>query len=101
MLTNLDGRDSTLRRLVLTAREHQVVELAAEGLADKEIAAELRLSTGTVRTFLRRAYARNEVVGRVALIVAWLRSQSSRGELQAEVDESSEVPSEPFAPRVY
>jgi len=57
----------------LTSREQQIVVLAAEGLHDKEIAARLGVSAGTVRTYLRRAYARNNFGGRVELVVAWLR----------------------------
>lgn len=57
----------------LTSRERQVVVLVAEGLHDKEIAARLGLSPGSVRTYLRRAYARNHIGGRVELVVAWLK----------------------------
>ncbi len=38
----------------ITGREFEVVRLAAEGLCDKEIAKELSISTGSVRTYWTR-----------------------------------------------
>lgn len=35
-----------------TLREHQVIELLCEGLPNKEIAARLHLTMGTVRTYI-------------------------------------------------
>lgn len=48
----------------LTAREHEVALLAAGGLASKDIAARLVLSTRTVDTHLARVYRKLGVVGR-------------------------------------
>jgi DNA-binding CsgD family transcriptional regulator len=56
-------------RYSLSAREAQVLELAIKGLANKEIAGLLGISTGTVRTHLERAYRKLGVSGR--LEAAW------------------------------
>ena len=52
--------DATPR--VLSAREHEVVVLVAEGLMDAEIAAELRITERTVRAHV--AAARGKLVAR-------------------------------------
>ena len=51
----------------LTAREHEVALLAAGGLASKDIATRLFLSTRTVDTHLARVYRKLGVVGRSEL----------------------------------
>jgi len=56
-------------RYGLSAREAEVLELALQGLANKEIAAALGLAVGTVRTHLERAYRKLGVSGRVE--AAW------------------------------
>jgi DNA-binding CsgD family transcriptional regulator len=53
---------------VLTARELQIVALVAEGLANKQIAAELGISEWTVSTHLRRIYAKLDVDTRAAMV---------------------------------
>ncbi|MCU1380655.1 MAG: hypothetical protein JWN29_3638, partial [Acidimicrobiales bacterium] len=50
--------------VALTARERDVAELAARGLADKEIAADLRISLRTVTTHLANVYAKLGAGGR-------------------------------------
>ncbi|WP_019936219.1 helix-turn-helix transcriptional regulator [Bordetella sp. FB-8] len=51
----------------LTAREAEIVRLAASGLPDKEIARRLRISFTTVRTHLEHAFRKLDVVNRVQL----------------------------------
>jgi DNA-binding CsgD family transcriptional regulator len=51
----------------LTAREAEVVGLAAGGLADREIAARLVVSVRTVESHLARAYRKLGVTSRVEL----------------------------------
>ena len=51
----------------LTPTERQIVELAAEGLANKEIARTLDLAVHTVEVHLSRAYARLGVRSRAQL----------------------------------
>jgi DNA-binding CsgD family transcriptional regulator len=51
----------------LTASERDVVELAARGMANKEIARTLHLGVHTVEVHLSRAYARLGVRNRAEL----------------------------------
>lgn len=71
------GRLARSNALRLTEREDEIAALAADGLRNKEIAAELHLTEGTVRTHLRRAYVRNGLRGRTELVAGWVRSRSS------------------------
>jgi len=52
----------------LTARELQVVQLAAKGKTNKTIAVELRLSEHTVKNYLFRAFEKLGVTSRVELL---------------------------------
>src|ERR1700733_4914379 len=56
----------------LTAREHEVAELAATGLRSAEIAERLFLSVRTIDAYLRAAYAKTGTGTRVRL-ANWLR----------------------------
>ncbi len=67
-LASVAGTPSMPTRLV------QVATLACEGLAAKQIAAELGLTPATVRTYLRDAYAQLGVHNRVELHVAMQRA---------------------------
>jgi len=51
----------------LTARERDVVALVLRGCADKQIAARLGVSPSTIRTHVRRIYAKLAVGNRVEL----------------------------------
>lgn len=51
----------------LTAREAEIVRLAASGLPDKEIARRLQISFTTVRTHLEHAFRKLDVANRVQL----------------------------------
>nr|MDT0662229.1 LuxR C-terminal-related transcriptional regulator [Micromonospora sp. DSM 115978] len=52
------------RRAALTEREHQVARLAASGLASRNIAERLYISTRTVENHLQRVYSKLGVTGR-------------------------------------
>lgn len=52
----------------LTPREIQVIELLAQGMRNKEIAATLNLAEDTVRVHLKRVYAKLGVSDRTAVI---------------------------------
>jgi DNA-binding NarL/FixJ family response regulator len=54
---------------VLTEREVQVARLVARGYSNQRIADELVLSTETVRTYLRRMFAKLDVSDRTQLAV--------------------------------
>ena len=54
---------------VLSAREREVVVLAAKGFANKEIARELSVAEGTVKIHLHRIYQKLGVKSRFALAV--------------------------------
>jgi len=58
---------STGRPAALTPRERQVCGLAAQGMANKEIAAELGLSVNTVQNYLKSAFKKLGVSSRAAL----------------------------------
>jgi len=53
---------------LLTARELQIAALVAEGLVNKQIAAELEISEWTVSTHLRRVFAKLKVDTRAAMV---------------------------------
>jgi DNA-binding NarL/FixJ family response regulator len=52
---------------VLSAREQEVVVLAAKGLANKQIARQLDVSEGTVKLHLHNIYRKLGINGRFAL----------------------------------
>lgn len=64
----------------LTSRELQVLGLLCQGLADKEIAARLRLSGSTVRNCLSTIYRKIGVRRRNAAVV-WARERGFSGDL--------------------
>jgi DNA-binding NarL/FixJ family response regulator len=58
---------------LLTSREHDVLGLAAQGLANKEIAAALGVSIRTVETHLSRVFHKLEVGSRTEAVLHSLR----------------------------
>jgi len=52
---------------MLTAREREVMLLAAEGLSDKEIARRLKISDNTVSAHLRHIYRKLKICNRTML----------------------------------
>lgn len=60
----------------LSVREHEVVNLAAEGRTDKEIAGEMGISAGTVRTYWNRLRTKLSVTTRAEAIAKVLKSAS-------------------------
>jgi RNA polymerase sigma factor (sigma-70 family) len=69
VLDKLLQREAGTRELqkVLTPREFEVVRLVVEGLPNKEIAAQLHVSEGTVKVHLHNTYQKLEVQGRMEL----------------------------------
>jgi len=62
------------RRVVLTNREGQLVSLLAQGLKNKEIAATLMVSEGTVKVYLSRLFEKAGVKDRFELALFGLRN---------------------------
>jgi len=65
--------DELIEALGLSGRQVQIARLILEGMSDKQIAAELRMSIATVRTHLSRLFAKLEVQNRNELILLVLR----------------------------
>lgn len=57
----------------LSPREHQVLQLVADGYENKQIATELGLSEATVKTYLRNVFERLEVSSRAEAVAVGLR----------------------------
>ncbi len=62
---------NSVRRLRVTRRQAQILELASQGRTDKAIAHALGLSKATVRTHLQRCYKDNQVQNRSEAAVLW------------------------------
>ena len=72
--TFLARRRAELNPPALTAREHSVLLLAAQGLSAGEVAARLMITPATVRTHLAHIYAKLGVTSRTAAVAHALRS---------------------------
>jgi LuxR family maltose regulon positive regulatory protein len=59
---------STQSAVSLSARELEILALAAEGLKRDEIAGKLHVTAGTVQTHLHNIYLKLDVSGRMAAI---------------------------------
>lgn len=59
----------------LARREREVLYLLSTGRPYKQIAAELELSMGTVRTYIRRLYSKLRVNCRTEAVVKYLTQQ--------------------------
>jgi len=76
---NPEGGES--RRLeavkTLTVQESRVLELAAVGKSNKQIAQDLHLSEGTVRNYLSTVFGKLGVESRVQAALLWERQSKS------------------------
>ena|GEM_PF-2716884 len=59
----------------VTARQAQILELAASGLSDKEIGHRLTISHRTVRTHFERLFTDYQVHSRSGVVAAWLHDR--------------------------
>lgn len=57
------------RRYHMSTRELQVAELVCRGFSNKEIAKNLKIRPGTVKTHLRNVYRRIHVKNKIALLL--------------------------------
>ena len=58
----------------LTARELEVLQLAAQGYSGRQIAERLRISPATIKTHFEHIYSKFEVRGRAAAVAQALRA---------------------------
>ena len=68
----------TQRELGLSARQAQIVRLVLQGKADKQIASDLNISPATVRTHMRRLFAKFNLNDRLELTLLVLASLRGR-----------------------
>lgn len=61
-------KSSRVKKITLSAREVEVLSLAADGLKREEIASRLMVSQGTVKTHLQNIYLKLEVSGKTTAI---------------------------------
>ena len=73
------GGSSRLDQAHVTPRQADILKLVADGLADKEIAARLGLSYGTIRTQLGRFFTANGVRDRAGAAALWVRMSDRAG----------------------
>ncbi len=67
------GTDESTGTSPLTERETDVLELAARGLSNREIATQLDLSPRTVQTHLRHVFEKLQVASRTQAVILGLR----------------------------
>lgn len=70
------GRKTQANRQ-LAPREREVLDLLSKGRAYKQIAAEMQLSMGTIRTYIRRLYGKLQVNCRTEAVVIYLTQPSN------------------------
>jgi DNA-binding NarL/FixJ family response regulator len=71
-LGSVAGQES-VRAPVLTQREREILALLADGLANKQIAAQLGISTNTVKTHLELLFDKLDVSSRTEAVTAAAR----------------------------
>jgi DNA-binding CsgD family transcriptional regulator len=83
----------TNRQGQVTAREAEVLSLAADGLTDKEVADRLKVSQGTVRTYWNRIRKKLGATTRAQAVGSFVRSFAP-----ARTDNSTSSPNEILLP---
>ncbi|HEY5214667.1 MAG TPA: response regulator transcription factor [Acidobacteriaceae bacterium] len=80
---------------LLTKREDEVVRLVAEGMQNREIARELKLSEHTIKNYLFHIFEKLGVSSRVELVLYAVSSTKSAGTaaVQSDKQESKRVAS--------
>lgn len=73
LLDQVAGRSPPPVVPTLTARERDVLQLVASGLANKQIATRLGISEGTVKTHLKEVFARLEAANRAEAVAKGLQ----------------------------
>jgi two-component system nitrate/nitrite response regulator NarP len=82
------------KRISFSEREKQVVELLAQGLKNKEIAAAMNLAEGTVKVYLSRLFKKTKVRDRFELMIyrAQDRKLLSNGDAANHAAENQQAP---------
>ena len=75
-MTDLDTAVGADRFRALSGREQQIATLVCDGLANKEIARELRVCEGTVKQHVHSIYRKLSVRNRGGLIVAFFQPKN-------------------------
>lgn len=70
-------RSDREKRLDLTPREQQVLELVEQGLRNKEIGRELGIRPGTVKIHLKHIFEKTGIRGRYGLALSGLRDRAT------------------------
>ncbi|MCQ4622994.1 response regulator transcription factor [Corynebacterium sp. CCUG 70398] len=65
-----DAGQLSLAQVALSEREREVIALVARGMSNRDIAAELVVEPETVRTYLKRIFAKTGMTNRTMLAVA-------------------------------
>ena len=73
----------------ITARELQVARLVCRGLNNNKIAAELRISHGTVKTHIRNIYRRIRVKNKIQMLLRFVQVANN---LSAKSQTTSNIP---------
>lgn len=76
MLKNVSYESKPVINTELTPRELDILKLIAEGLSNKEIAAKLYLSEGTVRNYVTNLLEKLELRDRTQLAIFYIKSYS-------------------------
>jgi DNA-binding NarL/FixJ family response regulator len=75
----LGQKSNRIRRVQVTRRQEEILQLAAMDLGDKQIAHQLGVSLSTVRTQLGRFYRANGLHSRAGAVGLWLEERRPRG----------------------
>jgi DNA-binding NarL/FixJ family response regulator len=78
---------------LLTRREEDVVRLVAEGLGNREVAQQLRLSGHTVKNYLFNVFDKLGISSRSELVMYALSHSDNKSSISAASDDSPEEPS--------
>ncbi len=76
---SLTDRLFSARRVVLTKRESQLVDLLSQGMKNREIASALFISEGTVKVYLSRLFHKVGVKDRLELALFGLKNLTAHG----------------------
>ncbi len=68
----------TQKGIRVTRRQAEILALIALGLSDKEVALQLGVTHGTIRTHLKRLFRRYQLHNRMEAVAAWKLARELR-----------------------